>query len=234
MSAYGVTAAKLIGPCVVLLFAMASTRLLNALKPSLLRRGLEIDVSYSGTLSVTLLFVFSNIASVVFTLATCTSDGVVFIDGSVECYDITWKILIGIIAVLCFLVIAFAVALFRNYLPAQAHSAVCSAYREQVFYWGALTLGFRLLMSIVLLLVPLNYSNISAFLRMVLSGLMFGLLVYHHPYSAIHTFWIDVTCYLCLIAQFGLQTISSTRDVLATLQLPSLFDSVELCSAVFR
>jgi hypothetical protein len=234
MSAYGVTVAKLTGPCVVLFFAVASTRLLNAFKPRLLHRGLEIDVSYSGTLSVTLLFVFSNIASVVFTLATCTSDGVVFIDGNVECYDITWQILIGIIAILCFVVIAFAVALFRNYLPAQAHSAVCSAYREQVFYWGALTLGFRLLVSIVVLLVPLNYSNISAFVRMGLSGLMFGLLVYYQPYSAIHTFWIDLTCYLCLIAQFGLQTISLTRDVLATLQLPSLFDSVELCSAVFR
>jgi hypothetical protein len=134
MTAYGVTAAKLIGPCVVLLVAISSTRLLNALKPRLQRRSLEIDVSYSGTLSVTLLFLFSNIASVVFTLATCTGDGVVFIDGSVQCYDTTWRILIGIIVILCFVVVAFAAALFRSYLPAQAHSAVCSAYREHVFY----------------------------------------------------------------------------------------------------
>ena len=86
MSAYDVTVANLIGPCFVLLFSIAWTRLLNDLKPRLQRRGVDIDVSYSGTFAVTLLFVFSNVSSVVFTLVTCTGDGKVFIDGNVECY----------------------------------------------------------------------------------------------------------------------------------------------------
>ena len=56
-------------------------------------------------------------------------------------------------------------------------------------------------------------------------------------YVVVHTFWIDVCCYLCLGAQLGLQTITSTRDALGvsgTLQQSTFFDSVEVCSVVFR
>jgi len=234
MSAYAVTAAKLVGPCFVLLFAIAWVRLLNDLKPRLQRRGVEIDVSYSGAFAVTLLFVFSNVASVVFTLVTCANDDVVFVDGTVDCHSTTRQILIGVVVILCFAPVAFAAALLRNKLPEQARSAVCRAYTEQQFYWGAVTLGFRLLMSITPLIVLVQYPNVSAFVHLVLSGLMFFLLVHLRPYAAIHTFWIDVSCYLCLSAQFGLQTITSTRDALGTLQQPSFFDSVEDCSVVFR
>jgi hypothetical protein len=237
LSAYDVTVARLIGPCFVLLFAVAWTRLLQELKGRLLRRGVEVGVSYSGTLAVTLLFVFSNVASVVFKLVTCTRNGVdsvVFIDGSVQCHGVTWWILIGFAVLLCFFPIAFATALWLNKLSEQARFAVCRAYTERLFYWGAVTLGFRLLMSITPLLVPVDYPNVSAFMHSILSGLMFGLLVHHRPYMAVHTFWIDLSCYLCLIAQFGLQAIISTRDALGSLQLPSLFYSAELCSVVFR
>ena len=66
---------------------------------------------------------------------------------------------------------------------------------------------------------------------------MFFLLVHMQPYMSVHTFWIDVCCYMCLIAQFVLNTITSTRDylgTLGTLQQSNFFDSVEICSAVFR
>jgi len=178
--------------------------------------------------------VFSNVASVVFTLVTCTSDGVVFIDGTVDCYNATWKFLISVVVFLCLAFIAFAAALLRNKLPEQARSAVCGAYREQLFYWGALTLGFRLLMSITPLIVPVQYPNISAFVHSVLSALMFFLVVHLRPYVVTCTFWVDVSCYLCLIVQFVLQAITSTRDVLGTLQQPNFFDSVQVCSVVVR
>ena len=173
-------------------------------------------------------------ANVVFTLVTCTSDGKVFIDGNVECYSISWRILIGVVVILCFVPIAFAGALLQNKLPEQARCAVCRAYTERLFYWGAVTLAFRLLMFITPLIVNVQYPNVSAFVHLVLSGIMFCLLMHHRPYVAVHTFWIDVCCYLCLIAQFGLQTISSTRDALGTLQQPTFFDSIEVCSVVFR
>jgi len=237
MSAYHVTAAKLIGPCFVLIFAIAWTRLLKDLKPRLQRRAVDIDVSYSGTFAVTLLFVFSNVASVVFALVTCTSDGVVFIDGNVECYNISWRILIGVVVILCCAPIAFAAALLRNKLPEQARRAVCRAYTERLFYWGTVTLAFRLFMFITPLIVNVQYPNVSAFVHLVLSGIMFFLLVHMQPYVSVHTFWIDVCCYLCLIAQFGLQTITSTRNYLGTLGTPqqsTFFGSVEVCSDIFR
>jgi hypothetical protein len=228
MSAYDVTAAKLVGPCFVLLFSIAWTRFLNDLKPRLQRRGVDMDVSYSGTFAVTLLFVFSNVSSVVFLLVSCTSDGKVFIDGNVDCYNTSWRILIGIVVILCFVPIAFAGALLRNKLSEQARRAVCRAYTERLFYWGAVTLGFRLLMFITPLIVNVQYPNVSAFAHLVLSVIMFCLLMHHRPYVSVHTFWIDACCYMCLIAQFGLQTISSTRDALGTLQQPTFFDSVEV------
>jgi hypothetical protein len=234
MSAYDVTAAKLVGPCFVLLFSIAWTRLLNDLKPRLQRRGVDMDVSYSGTFAATMLFVFSNVSSVVFSLVTCTSDGKVFIDGNVDCYNTSWRILIGVVVVLCFVPIAFAGALLRNKLPEQARCAVCRAYTERLFYWGAATLAFRLLMFITPLIVPVQYPNVSAFVHSVLSVIMFFLLVHMRPYAIIPTFWIDVSCYMCLIAQFVLQAISSTRDALGTLQQPKFFESLEVCSVVFR
>ena len=56
-------------------------------RPQLQQRSIDISVSYSGTLAVSILFVYSSVASVVFTLVECSSysgpDAVVFIDGTV-------------------------------------------------------------------------------------------------------------------------------------------------------
>ena len=158
----------------------------------------------------------------------------VFIDGNVDCYNTSWRILIGVVVILCFVPIAFAGALLRNKLSEQARCAVCRAYTERLFYWGAATLAFRLLMFITPLIVPVQYPNVSAFVHSVLSVIMFCMLMHHRPYVVVHTFWIDVCCYMCLIAQFVLQAITSTRDALGTLQQPSFFASVEVCSVVFR
>ena len=60
-----------------------------------------------------------------------------FIDGNVECYKTSWRILIGVVVILCFVPIAFAGALLRNKLSEQARCAVCRAYTERLFYRGA-------------------------------------------------------------------------------------------------
>ena len=62
MSAYNATAFKLIGPLLVVLFAVAWTWIIQKMQRRLRRRNIDISVSYGGTLAVTVLFVFSNVS----------------------------------------------------------------------------------------------------------------------------------------------------------------------------
>ncbi len=215
-SAYSFTAAQLIGPLFILIFAIVWTRILHALQPWLQGRGIDVRVSYGGTLSATALFVFASVANVVFTLVQCTSyasdgSGVVFIDGTVACLDSTWRILIIVCVLLCLVPFAFAALLRLDKLPASARAAVCSAYNDNMFYWGAVTLMFRLLM-LILEFLQVDFPNLLAFMRSSMSMVMLVLLTNLHPYNVVHTFWVDVTCYICLIAQFGIQALTDSRD----------------------
>jgi hypothetical protein len=239
MSAYSATAAKLIGPFLVLAFTVAWTWILLALKQKLQQRNIKISVSYSATLIVTVMFVFSSVASVVFSLVQCTSytsGGVVFIDGTVPCLNGTWKMLMFVVVLICLFPVVFAVALHQNKLPEEARAAVCQAYTTPMFYWGAMTLGFRLLISVTEFL-QVDYPNLLSFIRSFLSVGMFFLLVNLRPYVQPHTFWVDVVCYACLIAQFGLQTIAATRDYIGVVASPNqdaFFQAMSTLTAVFR
>jgi dipeptide/tripeptide permease len=62
MSAFNSTAFRLLGPLLVLLFAVALTWIIQKLQPRLQQRNMDMSVSYSGTLAVTVLFVFSNVS----------------------------------------------------------------------------------------------------------------------------------------------------------------------------
>jgi hypothetical protein len=217
MSAYDASAAQLIGPVFVLLFSLAWTWLLQLLQPQLQKRNVFLAVSYGGTTISAILFVFSSASSVVFTLVECTSyadsgvPSVVFVDGTVVCFDSRWKGLIIVVALLCLFPVVFAAALLCNKLPASAHSCLCSAFTERMFYWGAVTLGFRLLIPLTQFL-RVDYPSLLAFVRSFLTLVMFFCMVYCRPYKYEKTFWVDVTCYTCLIAQFGLQALVESFD----------------------
>jgi hypothetical protein len=214
MSAYHATASKLIGPLFVLAFSAVWTCILQALQPRLQKRNIRVHVSYSGTLAATILFVFSSVASVVFTLVECTRydvHGVVFIDGTVPCLDNNWKGLMIVVVLLCLVPVAFFTALWRNKLPEDARAVVCQAFTEPVFYWGTLTLAFRLLISLMQFLQVL-FPSLLAFMRMMLSLVVLILLVMLRPHLFALTLCVDVVCYSCLVAQFGLQMFSATFD----------------------
>jgi hypothetical protein len=238
-SAYNATAAGLIGPLFVLVFAVAWTWVLRALQLKMQQRNIQISVSYSGTLIVTLLFVFSSVANVVFTLVQCTTyngGGVVFIDGTVPCNDNKWKVLTSVVVLLCLFPAAFAAALQKKKLPNDAQAAVCHAFTASSFYWGAVTLGFRLLISVSEFL-QVEFPNLLAVVRLFLSTFMLLLLLYLRPYVHLHTFWVDVVCYLCLIAQFALQIMAADRDYLGVAASPTqavFFSAMSSLSAVFR
>ena len=240
MTAYNTTLARLIGPLFLLMFAVAWTQILLALQPRLQKRNIEINVSYSGTLAVSILFVYSSVASVVFTLVQCASDGasddwVVFIDGTQVCYDYRWWILIAVVVLLCLVPVAFAAALRLNKLPEDARAAVCQAYTAPMFYWGAVTLGFRLLISVTLFLQA-GLPNVLAFVRLFLSTCMLVLLVHLRPHVHPSTYLVDVVCYVCLIAQFGLQTMVADSDFLgvAAAQFQNFFQHISTLRTVFR
>ncbi len=240
MSAYNATAFKLIGPFLVLLFAGAWTWIIHKLQPRLQQRSIDISASYSGTLAVTVLFVFSNVSSVVFTLVECSSysgsDAVVFIDGTVPCKDATWGVLVFVAALLFLCPAAFAAALRQKNFPSSARDAVCGKYSGPMYYWGAVTLSFRLLISVAQFL-RVDYPNLMAFVRSSLSIGVFFLLVHLRPYVHERTFWVDVACYACLIMQFGLQTFATNRDFLGVTESSdrrSFFTSVSTWSTVIR
>ncbi len=238
MSAYNATAFKLIGPLLVLLFAVAWTWIIRKLQPRLRRRNIDISVSYGGTLAVTVLFVFSNVSIVVFTLVECSSysgpDAVVFIDGTVPCGDATWSALVFIAVLLFLFPAAFAVALRLKDRFQTARDTVCGKYTGQVSYWGAITLSFRLLISVAQFL-RVDYPNVLAFARSLLSMVMLFLLVNLRPYVHERTFWVDVACYVCLIVQFGLQIFAATREFLASSSIrESFFTDVSTSSSVIR
>jgi hypothetical protein len=217
MSAYHATAFQLTGPFFVLIFSAPSTWILRRIRARLQQHNINISVSYSGTLAATILYVFSSVADVVFTLVECTSYdgfGVVFIDGTVPCLDSNWKGLMTVVVLLCLFPLAFFAALWWNKLPEDAREVICGNFTQPVFYWEALTLAFRLLVSAIQFL-QVDYPNLLASMRMILSLGVFTLLMILRPHVSGHTFWVDVVCYTCLIVQFGLQSFFANVDYFA-------------------
>jgi hypothetical protein len=239
MSAYNSTASTLIGPLFVLFLSAVWTRVLRAFETRLHLHNIHIRVSYSGTLASASLFVFSNVASVVFTLVECTqydSSGVVFVDGTVPCLDRKWTGLMVMIVLLCMFPAVFLVALWRNMLPGNARSVVCRAFTERVFYWPALTLGFRLLISVVQFAQSVN-PIVVAFLRTLFSLSMSILLTNLRPHVFDYAYWMDVSCYSCLVLQFSLQTFFAGVGYLAvtvTADQEEFSNSLRRLSLAFR
>ena len=135
MGAYKTKATKLISSLFIILFSMVWTWVIQVARPQLEKRDIRIYASYSGVLAAAILFVFSNVSKIVFTLVECTSydvDGVVFIDGTVQCLDNNWKILIAVVVLLCFFPVAFFAALYLNKLPQSARAVICRSFTEPV------------------------------------------------------------------------------------------------------
>jgi hypothetical protein len=240
MTAYSATVSKLVGPLFVLLFAVAWTGIIRQLQPKLQQRNVDFSATYSGTLAVTVLFVFSSVSSVVFSLVECSSYSggyaVVFIDGTVPCNDAKWQVLVFIAALLFLFPAAFAAALRLEKLPQSARDAVCSKFTGPMSHWAAVTLSFRLLVSVTQFL-RVEYPNMMAFVRLFLSICVLFLLVYCRPYVHNRTLWVDVACYVCLTAQFGLQIITATCQYLGVAESSvrgSFFQSVSLWSVIIR
>jgi hypothetical protein len=225
MSAYNVTAAQLTGPAIVLVFAIALTLALKRALPLLERHKINIMISTPATLSVVILLLFSSVTAVAFKLFTCAKItdsnnnaiwNVVFIDGTVECYDSKWKGLIAVIVLLCLCPLLFAAALRWKRLPQDVRAAVCSAYSESRFYWGAVTLFFRFVMSIAFATLR-EFPSSAALVQLFMCVSMLTLLMYQKPYRAASTYHLDVLCYVSLVMQFALEVLVRDSDSLGVI-----------------
>ena len=131
---------------------------------------------------------------------------------------------------------AFAAALRLKNFPSSARDAVCGKYSGPMFYWGAVTLSFRVLISVSQFL-RVDYPNVMAFVRLLLSMGLLVLLVHLRPYVHARTFWVDVACYVCLIAQFCLQIFAADLDFFGVTESSDsrvFFISVATWSTVIR
>jgi hypothetical protein len=227
MGAYEATAAQLSGPAIVLvsslLFTAAAKRLLPKLSSWLQKRKLDIRVCFRATMINVLLLLFSSVSSVVFQLITCQKVGavhVVFIDGTRKCEGSLYSFLIAAAAFLSTLPAVFWILLRFKKISASARMAVCSAFTEPRYYWVAISLLFRFLMTVVFATTR-DFPSITAFALCVCSLCMLVLLMALRPYVEQRTHYMDLLCYMCLIVQFLLQVIVRDSESLGVAVLSS-------------
>jgi hypothetical protein len=231
MGAYAVTAAQLCGPAMVLVLSMTIALGLKRAQPLMQRRRIDVRVSIAATLAVVMLLIYSSVTTVVAKLMTCQPDlNVIFIDGTVSCDDDRRQGLLAVVVILCIFPLLFAATLRWNRLPPQVRMAVCSAYSEPRYYWGAVTLAFRLVMSIVYATVR-QFPSIVALLQLFLCVTMLLLLMYQKPYRIASTHHFDVLCYVCLIIQFSLEVWVRASESLGVSLAPNTDVSTQLHSA---
>jgi hypothetical protein len=234
IGAYAFTAMQLSGPAIVLIFSLALVLVLKQAQPYLQQHGIDVGVSFFATLSHVILLIFSSVATVAFKLITCSkiaigdsTEDVVFIDGTVKCFDELWKGLCAVVVLLCLFPFLFVAALRSKRLPQNVKTSLCGAYSESRFYWSAVTLIFRLVMSIVYTTIRSTPST-AALIQSFLCVAMLVLLVCQKPYRSATTHLFDILCHAILIIQYGLVGIGTVPDSLGFVPSKSnlYFDSL--------
>jgi hypothetical protein len=209
------TAAELCGPAIVLFFSLAFAFFMK------LRHNETKRFSILATLSVVVLFILSSVATVVFKLVTCatitignTTNDVVFIDGSVKCYDDNRSGLLAVAVFLCLFPFLYAAALCRGWLSQSVQRALCSAFKKEGIYWGVVTSIFRLVMSIVFATTR-DFPSTAALIQSFLCVAVLILLTFQKPYrDDKYTYNFDILCYVILIFQFGFAVLVSVSESL--------------------
>jgi hypothetical protein len=217
MSAYTMTAAELCGPAIVLFFSLAFAFCMKLRHKNQEKKRFSI----LATLSVVVLFILSSVATVVFKLVTCatitignTTENVVFIDGSVKCYDDNRSGLLAVVVFLCLFPFLYAAALCRGWLSQSVQRALCSAFKKEGIYWGVVTSIFRLVMSIVFATIR-NFPSTAALIQLFLCVAVLILLTYLKPYrDDKYTYNFDILCYAILVFQFGFAVLVSVSESL--------------------
>jgi hypothetical protein len=220
MGAYEATAAQLCGPAIVLsatlLLTAAAKRLLLRVANFLQKHNFDVEISFGATMINVLLLLFSSVSSVIFQLITCQEVGlenVVFIDGTRKCEGHLHNVLVAVAVLLSVIPAAFWALLKFNKIPAALKAIVCSAYSNSRYYWGAASLLFRFLMTVIFS-TSRHFPSITALALLICTVFMFAFLIMLRPYVEQRTYYMDIFCYICLIVQFALQGIVRASESL--------------------
>jgi hypothetical protein len=220
MGAYEATAAQLIGPLTVFLSSMLlifpAKLLLKKFHHFFRKRKLNVQVAFATTLMNLLLMLFSSVSSVVFQLITCEDTGqekVIFIDGTKSCSGAAFNFLSFLAAILSLVPLLIWAGLKFNRIPAHVRAVLCSPYTDAAYYWVALALLFRFIVSVVSATVR-QFPSVSAMVLSVCTVCMLMLLLTQRPYVDQRTYYMDIFCHFCLIVQFMLQCLARASESL--------------------
>jgi hypothetical protein len=220
MGAYEATAAQLIGPFTVFLSSMLlifpAKLLLKKFHHFFRKRKLNVQVTFATTLMNLLLMLFSSVSSVVFQLITCEDTGqgkVVFIDGTKSCSGAAFNFLFFVAAMLSLVPLLIWAGLKFNRIPAHVRAVLCSPYTDAAYYWVALALLFRFIVSVLSATVR-QFPSVSAMVLSVCTMCMLMLLLTQRPYVDQRTYYMDIFCHFCLNVQFMLQCLAGASESL--------------------
>jgi hypothetical protein len=221
MGAYEATAAKLIGPLTVFLSSMLliypSKLLLKKFYHFFTKHKLDVPtISFRTTLMRLLLMLFSSVSSVVFQLITCQRTGqeqVVFIDGTKSCSGPTYIFVVFVAVALSLVPFLLWAVLKFNKIPAHTRAVLCSPYTDAAYYWVALALMFRFIVSVLSATVR-QFPSVSAGVLSICTVCMLIVLLIQRPYVDQRTYYMDVFCHFCLHVQFVLQSLAGASDSL--------------------
>jgi hypothetical protein len=221
MGAYAATAAQLIGPLTVFLSSMLlifPTKLLvKKLHNFFKKRNLDVPtISSATTLMNLLLMLFSSVSSVFFQLVTCQDIGqekVVFIDGTKSCSGPAYNFLVFVAAMLSLVPLLLWAGLKFNRIPKHTRAVLCSPYTDAAYYWVALSLLFRFIVSVLSATIR-QFPSVSAGAISVCTVCMLMLLLTQRPYVDQRTYYMDIFCHFCLFVQFVLQCLSGASESL--------------------
>jgi hypothetical protein len=225
MGAYDATLAHLSGPAIVaaasLLLTVAANKLYARFEHVFRKRNVDIRLPFGVTMINVLLMLFSSVCSVVFQLITCVdikrpsedTVTVVFIDGTKACEGARYRGLIAAAALLSLVPLVFFAGLRFEKISVESRAILCSAYADSRYYWAAITLFFRFIVTVVSATIP-QVPSVAALVQCICSVCMLMLVVTLRPFKDERTYCMDVFCYVCLVIQFLLQCLARASESL--------------------
>jgi hypothetical protein len=223
MGAYAATLAQLSGPAIVVFVSLLLTLVAGRLQLRFVnyfrKHKLKFRESFSVVLVNVLQLLFSSVSNVIFRLIKCVDLGGsvedeprrVFIDGTQKCSGYQHDFLVAAAVLLSIVLVLFCAGLKSGKISSHTRALVCSAYTDSRYYWIAVQLVFRFIVTVISATVS-EVPSVAAMSMCICSIFMLVMLVAFRPYVDKRTHCMDVFCHTFLIAQFLLQSVARVSE----------------------